>query len=96
MVTRLASRHRSTIRNPYGPSSGGFPSVKSKMLREEEVRGDMFIDTKKFNYSHYMASENYNPSKPPSHNLSVCGGTKAGSAAHEGAGTTRSHSIDAT
>ena len=44
MITRLTSRHKSTIRTPHGPSSTGFPSVRSKMLHNEEVRGDTFFD----------------------------------------------------
>ena len=44
MITRLTSRHKSTVRAPHGPSSTGFPSVRSKMLHNEEVRGDTFFD----------------------------------------------------
>ena len=92
MITRLASRHRSTVRNPYAPSSSGFPSVRSKMLREEDVRGDMFVDTQKFNYSHYIASEDYHPTgRIPSQNMSVSGTKPATAAAGGAAQSVRSH-----
>lgn len=58
MITRLTSRHRSTVRNPianhYGPASTGFPSVRSKMLNPDEVRGETFFDSQKFSYSQYV------------------------------------------
>ena len=96
MITRLASRHRSTVRNPYGPPSSGFPSVRSKMLRDEDVRGDMFIDNQKFNYSHYIASEDYHPTgRLPSHNMSICGTKPTTTPAGGAAASARSSSIDA-
>lgn len=56
MITRLTSRHKSTIRAPHGPASTGFPSVRSKMLQNEDVRGDTFFDNQnqQFSYSQYV------------------------------------------
>lgn len=59
MITRLTARNGSNVRNALGPmTSTGFPSVRSKMLKDEDVRGDTLLDVSKFNYSHYIASEN--------------------------------------
>ena len=35
----------------------GFPSVRSNMLKEKDVRGEALLDTSKFSYSHYLAHE---------------------------------------
>lgn len=58
MITRLTARNRSNVRNPYGPPRTGFPSVRSNMLKDEDVRGDAFMDTSKFNYSNFAESKN--------------------------------------
>ena len=65
------------------------------MLKDEDVRGDVFLDTNKFNYSHYMASENLKREQQlASTTLSISGtGTKPNSAG--GDSGQRSHSIDA-
>ena len=56
MITRLNSRHQSTVRTPHGLVSSGFPSVRSKMTNVDDVRGDNYYSNNNqlFSYSHYV------------------------------------------
>ena len=94
MITRLTNRNKA--RNALGPaSSNGFPSVRSKMLKNEDVRGDLFLDTSKFNYSHYRACENTKREQALAPTTISLKGYANKPNSDSGEAGQRSHSIDA-